>query len=60
MNVQQDLINVSRFAVTLLALTGATATVGLSLMPMEEHAMVSAMYVNLELSHMRHGTVTRV
>ena len=45
MNVQQELIGVSKFAVTPLDLTHVTATVGLSLMPMEEHVMVSAMIV---------------
>ena len=42
MNVQQELISVSRFAVTPLDLTRVAATVGLSLMPMEEHVMVSS------------------
>ena len=41
MNVHQELIGVSKFAATPLDLTHATATVGMSLMPMEEHVMVS-------------------
>ena len=41
MNVQQELSSVSKFAITPLVLTHATVTVGLSLMPMEEHVMVS-------------------
>ena len=41
MSVQQELISVSRFAVTLLDLIHVTATVASPLMPMEGHVMVS-------------------